>query len=90
MADAAVVVSEIKIVAAEAALSAAPALYEVGGASITRADANYDRHWRNARTHTTHDPLAYRAKAVGAWFLDGIGSAGRQRLTSAAESIKTQ
>ena len=72
VAEAAVVVSEIKIVAAEAALSAAQALYEVGGASITRAAANYDRHWRNARTHTTHDPLAYRAKAVGAWFLDGV------------------
>lgn len=72
VAEAAVAVSEIKIFAAEAALKSAEALYEVGGASITRADANYDRHWRNARTHTTHDPLAYRAKGLGAWFLDGV------------------
>lgn len=72
VAEAAVVVSQIKIFAAEAALKTAEALYEVGGASITRSDANYDRHWRNARTHTTHDPLAYRAKALGAWFLDGV------------------
>ncbi|MBB3770027.1 alkylation response protein AidB-like acyl-CoA dehydrogenase [Angulomicrobium tetraedrale] len=72
VAEAAAGVSEIKIFAAEVALSTSETLYEVGGASITRADANYDRHWRNARTHTTHDPLAYRAKGLGAWYLDGI------------------
>ncbi|MET0427175.1 MAG: acyl-CoA dehydrogenase family protein [Microvirga sp.] len=69
--EAAVAVSEIKIFAAEAALKSAETLYEVGGASMTRADANFDRHWRNARTHTTHDPLSYRTKGVGAWLLNG-------------------
>lgn len=70
--EAAVGVSQLKLFAAEAALKVSTALYEVGGASITRAGANYDRHWRNARTHTTHDPLAYRARSVGAWLLDGV------------------
>jgi alkylation response protein AidB-like acyl-CoA dehydrogenase len=40
-------------------------LFEVGGASNTARSRNLDRHWRNARTHTTHDPLAYKFRVVG-------------------------
>jgi hypothetical protein len=29
-------------------------------------------HWRNARTHTTHDPVAYKFKAVGNYLLNGV------------------
>ena len=30
-----------------------------------------DRHWRNARAHTTHDPLAYKFKFIGDFLLNG-------------------
>jgi alkylation response protein AidB-like acyl-CoA dehydrogenase len=43
----------------------------VGGAGATVRSLNFDRHWRNARTHTTHDPVSYKAKAVGDFYLNG-------------------
>ncbi len=69
--EAAIAVSEAKVFASEAAIRLASQLYDVGGASTTRAGLNLDRHWRNARTHTTHDPLSYRLKAIGAYRLNG-------------------
>ncbi len=69
--EASIAVAEAKIVATQAALMAAEQFYEVGGASATLRRHNFDRHWRNARTHTTHDPVAYKYKAVGAYYLSG-------------------
>ena len=69
--EASIAVAEAKIVATEAALRGAEQFYEVGGASATLRRHNFDRHWRNARTHTTHDPVAYKFKAVGAYYLTG-------------------
>ncbi len=69
--DASIAVAEAKIISTQAALLAAEQLYEVGGASATLRSHNFDRHWRNARTHTTHDPVAYKYKAVGAYYLTG-------------------
>ncbi len=30
-----------------------------------------DRFWRNVRTHTLHDPVAYKRREVGEHFLNG-------------------
>ena len=69
--EATIAVAEAQAVATEAALRAAEQFYEIGGASATLRRHNFDRHWRNARTHTTHDPVAYKYKAVGAYHLSG-------------------
>ncbi|HVR52560.1 MAG TPA: hypothetical protein VMS38_22745, partial [Pseudorhodoferax sp.] len=69
--EASIAVAEASAVATEAALRAAEQFYEIGGASATLRRHNFDRHWRNARTHTTHDPVAYKYKAVGAYHLSG-------------------
>ena len=66
-----VAVAEAKMAANDAALRTSEMLYRVGGASLTVRRLNLDRHWRNARTHTTHDPVAYKAKAVGDYYLNG-------------------
>ena len=29
-----------------------------------------DRHWRNARTHTLHDPVRWKRHAVGNYYLN--------------------
>lgn len=63
--DASIAVAKAKIISTKAALRAAERLFEVGGASSTARKHNFDRHWRNARTHTTHDPLAYKFRVVG-------------------------
>ncbi|WP_343583352.1 acyl-CoA dehydrogenase family protein [Herbaspirillum sp.] len=66
-----IAVAEAKMAANDAALRVSEMLYRVGGASATSRSLNLDRHWRNARTHTTHDPVAYKAKAVGDYYLNG-------------------
>lgn len=68
---ASIAVAEAKMAANEAALRVSEMLYRVGGAGATVRGWNFDRHWRNARTHTTHDPVAYKAKAVGDYYLNG-------------------
>ncbi|ALE72865.1 acyl-CoA dehydrogenase [Pseudonocardia sp. EC080610-09] len=46
-------------------LDATTQLFEVGGASITSEGLRLDRHWRNARTISVHNPLIYKLQAVG-------------------------
>ncbi|AHG65553.1 acyl-CoA dehydrogenase family protein [Advenella mimigardefordensis] len=71
LSNASIAVAEAKMAATHASLRVSEMLYQVGGASATTRIWNFDRHWRNARTHTTHDPVAYKAKAVGNYYLNG-------------------
>ncbi len=52
-------------------LAAVTELFEVGGASITSERLRFDRHWRNARTISAHNPLIYKLQAVGDHVLNG-------------------
>jgi alkylation response protein AidB-like acyl-CoA dehydrogenase len=38
------------------------------------ADEKYDlsRHWRNARTHASHDPVAWKYHRVGNYLLNDV------------------
>ncbi|MGO1183410.1 MAG: acyl-CoA dehydrogenase family protein [Micrococcaceae bacterium] len=54
-------------VIAPAVLTAATAIFEVGGASAASASRGLDRHWRNARVLASHNPLIYRARIIGNW-----------------------
>ena len=64
-ARASVAVAEAKILTTRAALDASEKLFEWSGSSATRAAHNLDRHWRNARTHTLHDPVRWKLHLVG-------------------------
>jgi alkylation response protein AidB-like acyl-CoA dehydrogenase len=68
--DAAVATWEAQLVAADAALSAATELYDALGSSAVERRAALDRHWRNARTLTSHNPRGYKARLVGDWYLN--------------------
>ncbi|PWB33894.1 acyl-CoA dehydrogenase [Pseudomonas sp. SDI] len=68
---AAVDVAQAQFITGESALKAAELLFDVGGASTTGRAHNLDRHWRNARTVTNHNPRHWKAAAVGAWQLSG-------------------
>ncbi|MDV7085959.1 acyl-CoA dehydrogenase family protein [Rhodococcus opacus] len=52
-------------------LDATAQLFEVGGAAITLSELGLDRHWRNARTISAHNPLIYKQQSVGAYVLNG-------------------
>ncbi|AOJ78814.1 acyl-CoA dehydrogenase family protein [Burkholderia ubonensis] len=70
-AEVAIAVSNAKIVAQRAALANGEALFDACGARATAASLGLDRFWRNARTHTLHDPLDYRLRDVGKFALTG-------------------
>ena len=70
LAEASVAVAEAKMMAEHASLHVSEMVFRVGGASATSRARNLDRHWRNARTHTTHDPVAYKAKIVGDFYMN--------------------
>ncbi|UZJ23904.1 acyl-CoA dehydrogenase family protein [Rhodococcus antarcticus] len=69
-AEAAVAIYEAKVVTTTTSLSAASRLFEIQGARATTSGYGFDRHWRNLRTHTLHDPVAYKAREVGDWALN--------------------
>jgi alkylation response protein AidB-like acyl-CoA dehydrogenase len=52
-------------------LDAASKIFEVGGASIASGAHALDRHWRNARTLASHNPLLYKYRSLGANLLNG-------------------
>jgi alkylation response protein AidB-like acyl-CoA dehydrogenase len=49
----------------EVALRATTTLFEVGGASATDRDRALDRHWRNARTLSSHNPVVLQQRVIG-------------------------
>ena len=55
----------------EVAAEVASDLFSLSGASA--ADERYDlsRYWRNARTHGSHDPVAWKYHHVGNYLLNG-------------------
>lgn len=72
VAEASILVAEVKVLTTEIALLASNKLFELGGTRSTLAEHNLDRHWRNARTHTLHDPVRWKYFAVGNYFLNGV------------------
>ncbi|EFG83055.1 acyl-CoA dehydrogenase [Novacetimonas hansenii] len=79
-------------VVAEQVLSAATALFEVGGASATSEARRLDRHWRNARTLASHNPLIQRQRELGDHILNGtqFGAQWQARATQAATRADAQ
>lgn len=63
--------AEAKVLSTQIAIDAANKLFELGGTRSTLAQHALDRHWRNARTHTLHDPVRWKFHHVGNWYLNG-------------------
>jgi SfnB family sulfur acquisition oxidoreductase len=72
VAEVSVKVAEAKIATTEIAILATNKLHELGGTKSTLGQYNFDRHWRNARTHTLHDPVRWKYFHVGNYLLNGV------------------
>ena len=72
VAEAQVAVAEAKVFSTEIAIAATNKLFELAGTRSTLAAHNLDRHWRNARTHTLHDPVRWKYAILGNYFLNGV------------------
>jgi alkylation response protein AidB-like acyl-CoA dehydrogenase len=60
-----------KVVVDELAQRAAARLFDVGGSAAVKAEFEYDRHWRNVRTLSSHNPAIYKARALGEHLVNG-------------------
>ncbi|MCW2757705.1 MAG: putative type 2-like acyl-CoA dehydrogenase, partial [Nocardioidaceae bacterium] len=68
---ASIAVAALKVVAERSALAISSALFEVSGTRSAGADDRLDRYWRNARTHTLHDPVRWKLQHLGRHALTG-------------------
>jgi len=72
VAAASIAVAEARAISTEIALAAGTTLFELAGSQATLAEHNLDRHWRNARVHTLHDPVRWKYHAIGNYYLNDI------------------
>ncbi|TQM80805.1 alkylation response protein AidB-like acyl-CoA dehydrogenase [Saccharothrix saharensis] len=70
-AETAAAISSAKVVATRVANQTTSRVFELCGARATAAGYAFDRFWRNARTLTLHDPVSYKARELGAYYLTG-------------------
>ncbi|KAK3299438.1 acyl-CoA dehydrogenase/oxidase [Chaetomium fimeti] len=64
-------VASVKVVATDTGLRVTSGVFEVTGARATASKVGLDRFWRDIRTHTLHDPVAYKNRELGRFFLLG-------------------
>ena len=67
----AVEVASVKVVTTDTGLDVTAGLFELLGARATGRKYGFDRFWRDVRTHTLHDPVAYKKREVGRWHVLG-------------------
>ncbi|MDO7900770.1 SfnB family sulfur acquisition oxidoreductase [Pseudomonas sp. K1(2024)] len=70
VAAASIAVAEARAISTEISLAAGSTLFELAGSRATLAEHNLDRHWRNARVHTLHDPVRWKYHAIGNYYLN--------------------
>jgi alkylation response protein AidB-like acyl-CoA dehydrogenase len=68
---AAIAVYEAQLTITSDVLEATTLLFDGLGSSAVDESAQLDRHWRNARTVTSHNPRIYKERIVGDWYLNG-------------------
>ncbi|GAB7069971.1 acyl-CoA dehydrogenase [Mycobacterium hodleri] len=69
--DAYVETSTAQVAVIEAVLDAATTAFDAGGSSTVRARLHLDRHWRNARTLASHNPVIYKPRVIGDFLVNG-------------------
>ncbi|MGP4088583.1 SfnB family sulfur acquisition oxidoreductase [Streptomyces sp. KR55] len=70
-AEASIAVAAAKVTAAETAVEVGSALFEVAGTRSALDSLGLHRHWRDARTHTLHDPARWKVQHIGRYLLNG-------------------
>ena len=65
-------VAAARAVADRAALRVSSEIFELIGTRAAADDLNLHRHWRNARTHTLHDPRRWKVHHLGNYELNDV------------------
>lgn len=64
-------VSAAQVTVIDAVLDAGAHIFNAGGASAIREGSSLDRHWRNARTLASHNPVIYKPRVIGDFIVNG-------------------
>ncbi|MET7768797.1 acyl-CoA dehydrogenase family protein [Nocardia sp. NPDC005366] len=64
--------SAAQVAVIEAVLDAATRAFDAGGSSLARNSVHLDRHWRNARTLASHNPVVYKPRVIGDFLVNGV------------------
>lgn len=67
--DIAVRIAAGKVRVVDDGLEVATKIYELTGARASASSVGLDIFWRNLRTHSLHDPIAYKKREVGEYVL---------------------
>lgn len=65
-----IAVAQAKAFASDVAVEVASDLFALSGASAADERHDLSRHWRNARTHASHDPVHWKYHHVGNYLLN--------------------
>jgi SfnB family sulfur acquisition oxidoreductase len=71
VAEASIAVAEARVATTDVSLQISNALFELGGTRSTLEALNLNVYWRNARTHTLHDPVRWKYFSIGNYWLNG-------------------
>mgnify|MGYP002041560537 FL=1 len=92
--EAAVIAAELRSAQAQIVLTdlvprAASRLFDTLGASAVRSGTALDRHWRNARTVSSHNPWIFKARQLGDHAVNGrtpesVWSVGQAKVLEAS------
>ncbi|PZQ48385.1 MAG: monooxygenase [Rhodovulum sulfidophilum] len=63
--------AQAQVIAADLAFRATTEIFNALGASAVDRDLALDRHWRNARTAASHNPLVYKERVIGDHAVNG-------------------
>ncbi|MFW0790283.1 SfnB family sulfur acquisition oxidoreductase [Gordonia sp. CPCC 205333] len=74
--EASLAVASARAVAAETAVTTANELFEIAGTGATDRKHGLDRYWRDARTHTLHDPTRWKYIHVGNELVNDVAPSG--------------
>lgn len=67
----AVTIAAAKVASSRASVEVGSRIFDLMGARSTAAAHRFDRFWRNARTHTLHDPLDHKLRELGSFAFEG-------------------
>ncbi|WP_246235112.1 acyl-CoA dehydrogenase family protein [Streptomyces boluensis] len=70
VAEASAAVAAARAHSDEVSLKVSGGIFELIGTRAADRALNLDRHWRNARTHTLHDPRRLKLRYLGGWELN--------------------
>lgn len=73
-------VAEAKAFGGDTALEVTTALFDGSGSSAVDGKHGLDRHWRNARVHTLHDPNRWKYIHLGNYLLNDVPPAASNHV----------